>query len=129
MSRREAIKAAVLEMIEEVVGEDRDGGPLPEIKDTDLLVDHLGLRSLHLARITAMLEVELDLDPFSELVPITSIRTVDDLYRAYDIAAEGGTAADFAPAPADAPTAAGMAAGRSAAQRVRALRSKARDQA
>ncbi|WP_405579626.1 hypothetical protein [Streptomyces sp. NBC_01092] len=120
MSRREAIKAVVLDMVEEVTGEPR------EVGGGDLLVDQLGLRSLHLARITAILEVELGLDPFSELVPITGIRTLDDLYRAYDLAAGDiapSAAAPVSDAPEPAPT------GRAAALRARELRTRARDEA
>ncbi|MFC9606483.1 hypothetical protein ACFTTN_23885 [Streptomyces niveus] len=131
MSRRETIKAVVSEMVEEAAGEPRD------FDDTELLVDQLGLRSLHLARITALLEVELDLDPFAELVPITGIRTVEDLYRAYDLAADppagGSGAPDAAPAaPGAAPAAPGTTplppatTAREAALRARELRTRAR---
>ncbi|WP_381800536.1 hypothetical protein [Streptomyces niveus] len=124
MSRRETIKAVVSEMVEEVAGEPRD------FDDTELLVDQLGLRSLHLARITALLEVELDLDPFAELVPITGIRTVEDLYRAYDLAADapagGAEAPDAAPAaPGTTPVPPATTA-REAALRARELRTRAR---
>lgn len=57
-----------------------------DITDATPLVDDLGLKSLHIARVLAMLELELDLDndPFvSGDVPITSIRTVGDLCDAY----------------------------------------------
>lgn len=53
------------------------------IRDQDALVDNLGFKSLDLARIIAILELKLDLDPFAELVSITSIRTVGDLCAAY----------------------------------------------
>ncbi|MGB0384783.1 MAG: acyl carrier protein [Ardenticatenaceae bacterium] len=53
------------------------------IHDQDALVDNLGLKSLDLARMIAILELKLDLDPFAELVSITSIRTVGDLCAAY----------------------------------------------
>ncbi len=47
------------------------------------LVDGLGFSSLDLARIVAMLELKLEVDPFARLVPITSVRTVGDLHKAY----------------------------------------------
>jgi|APMI01.1.fsa_nt_gi acyl carrier protein len=54
------------------------------IADDARLVDDLGLKSLHIARVLALLELELDRDPFvSGDVPITSIRTVGDLCDAY----------------------------------------------
>ena len=47
------------------------------------LVEDLGLTSLDLARIIAKLELKLGVDPFSSLVPVTSIRTAGDLCAAY----------------------------------------------
>lgn len=55
-----------------------------EITDSSRLIDDLGLKSLHIARILAMLELELDYDPFgSGTVPITGVQTVRDLCAAY----------------------------------------------
>ena len=58
--------------------------PVTEIHDRATLVDELGLKSLDLARVVAILELKLELDPFAELVAITSIRTVGDLCAAYE---------------------------------------------
>ena len=44
---------------------------------------HLGLTSLDLAFLVAELDAQLGVDPFARLVSITSVRTVDDLVRAY----------------------------------------------
>jgi len=70
--------AALLEIVNEVAG------PVEHLDPDRLLVDQLGLESLHLARLVAVLELELDTDPFSDEVPITSVRTVGDLLQAYD---------------------------------------------
>ncbi|MFK0253891.1 acyl carrier protein [Streptomyces sp. NPDC090445] len=78
MDRHKVIKATVLEIVNEV------GGPCDRVDESQLLVDQLGLSSLHLARIVAVLELELGVDPFSEQVSITSVRTVGDLMRVYD---------------------------------------------
>jgi hypothetical protein len=56
-----------------------------QLADADSLVDEIGLRSLHIARILAILEMKLGLDPFaSGDLPVTSIRTVGNLCAAYD---------------------------------------------
>lgn len=81
--RHATIRAVLLDIVNEVAG------PCEHLSDDQSLVDQLGLSSLHLARIVAVLELELDIDPFSELVPITSVRTVGDLIRVYDLAATG----------------------------------------
>jgi hypothetical protein len=47
------------------------------------LTDDLGLTSLDLARILAVLELELGVDPFAGLVAITDVRTLGDLCVAY----------------------------------------------
>ncbi|WP_328872917.1 hypothetical protein OHT76_24000 [Streptomyces sp. NBC_00287] len=82
MNRRETVKAVLLEIVNEVAEpvENR----VEELDEDHLLVDQLGLTSLHLARLVAVLELELDTDPFSDEVPITSVRTVGDLLEAYD---------------------------------------------
>lgn len=54
------------------------------IADDAKLSDTLGLKSMDLAQIVLTLEDELDADPFRE-IPITSIRTVGDLVRAYAV--------------------------------------------
>lgn len=78
MNRRETVMAALLEIVAEVAG------PVEHLDEDQLLVDQLGLESLHLARLVAVLELELDTDPFSDEVPITGVRTVGDLLQAYD---------------------------------------------
>jgi acyl carrier protein len=50
---------------------------------TDKLSETLGLSSLDLAVLVAELEAELRVDPFAKLVSITSIRSVEDLVKAY----------------------------------------------
>ena len=54
-----------------------------EIKPRMRFIQDVGLKSLDMARIIALLEAEYPYDPFAELVPITSIRTIDDLAGAY----------------------------------------------
>ncbi len=58
-------------------------GELRTLRGSDNLNFALGLSSLDLATLVAQLEVELGFDPFTKSVAITSIRTVDDLVRAY----------------------------------------------
>lgn len=56
---------------------------LPPLAKEQLLTADLGLKSLDLAHLIALLESRLEADPFSAWVPITSIRTVGDLCEAY----------------------------------------------
>jgi acyl carrier protein len=58
---------------------------LSELQAEQELVHHLGLRSMDLARILAMLELRLDADPFAELIAVTSVRTVGDVVNAYQM--------------------------------------------
>jgi acyl carrier protein len=53
------------------------------LSGTDKLSATLGLSSLDLAVLVAELEAEFGVDPFAKLVSITSIRSVEDLVRAY----------------------------------------------
>jgi acyl carrier protein len=59
------------------------GRVLDSIRGESSLVRDLGFESLDLARIIAILYMKLQADPFSRLVPITSVRTVGDLQAAY----------------------------------------------
>jgi hypothetical protein len=56
---------------------------LPPLEKSQTLTYDLGLRSLDLAQLVATLELELHADPFAQLVPITSVRTVGDVCEAY----------------------------------------------
>ncbi len=82
------------------------GLTLPPLERHHTLTYDLGLRSLDLAQIVATLEMMLGADPFAQLVPITSVRTVGDLFDAYALALRGSAG----------PTAA-IDAGRAAARR------------
>jgi acyl carrier protein len=74
------IRQTIHRVITEIV--ERNGRPAPAFGDDDLLVD-TGLASLDLAALIARLERVWRVDPFLEAVPITEIRTVGDLCRAY----------------------------------------------
>lgn len=64
---------------------EEEGVQLGTISDNSALIDNLGFRSLHIARILAILEIQFSYDPFaSGDVPITSLRTVGDLCAAYE---------------------------------------------
>ncbi|MGA7488427.1 MAG: acyl carrier protein [Xanthobacteraceae bacterium] len=58
-------------------------GEVGRLSGTDKLNATLGLSSLDLAFLVADLEAELGVDPFAKLVSITSVRSVEDLVRAY----------------------------------------------
>jgi acyl carrier protein len=58
-------------------------GEVARLSGTEKLTATLGLSSLDLAFLVAELEAELGVDPFAKLVSITSVRTVEDLVRAY----------------------------------------------
>ena len=59
------------------------GSDVPVIHGADSLNGVLGLSSLDLAIVVAELESALGVDPFSKIVSITSVRSVDDLVEAY----------------------------------------------
>jgi len=69
----ERIRAILAERAEEVA----------HLSGTEKLSATLGLSSLDLALLVAELEAQLGVDPFAKLVSITSVRSVDDLVRAY----------------------------------------------
>jgi acyl carrier protein len=84
---RSVIHGKIRSVLEERFGEARAfSGP-------DKLSATLGLSSLDLALLVADLEAELGVDPFAKLVSITSVRSVEDLERAYQDAVFPGTRA------------------------------------
>jgi acyl carrier protein len=72
-----AVRDQVALLLDEKELPARDFGP------DDRLNTDLGLTSLDLASLVAALEMKLQADPFQELVPITSVRTIGDLEAAY----------------------------------------------
>ncbi len=77
----QAIERMIHEAILHILDE-RDEGPR-DITDAAMLHADLGLGSLDLAQLVAVLESQLQADPFEHLVAITEMRTVGDLCRAY----------------------------------------------
>jgi acyl carrier protein len=76
------VKSVVHEVLKSVAEE--ESLSVTEIRGDEKLVEDLGFRSLTMARILAILEARLGVDPFSNAVAVTSIRTVDDLCGAYE---------------------------------------------
>jgi acyl carrier protein len=74
---RTVIHGKIRAVLKERFGEERS------FSGADKLAATLGLSSLDLAFLVADLEAELGVDPFARLVSITSVRSVDDLERAY----------------------------------------------
>jgi acyl carrier protein len=73
----EQVRGAVLKVARQ------RGATLNQVENHQHWTVDLGLRSLDLAQVVALLERQTGIDPFAELVPITSIRTVGDLCQAY----------------------------------------------
>ena len=57
---------------------------LTEVSLQHTLIADLGLSSLDLAELVALLEMKTGKDPFSNDVSISTVKTVGDLCRAYD---------------------------------------------
>ena len=79
----EKVHSAVLEVVA------RKDPKRTTVANADLLNADLSLDSLELAEIIVRLETQLEVDPFAEMVSVTSLRTMGDLLRAYADALEG----------------------------------------
>ena len=75
------IESIVHERIRALLAE--RAGEVGRLSGSEKLSATLGLSSLDLALLVAELEAQLGVDPFAKLVSITSVRSVDDLVRAY----------------------------------------------
>ena len=82
-------RRTILAVLEEV-GRDRSIEPAAFLPQSGLV--DMGFKSIDLARVLALAEIRLGVDPF-ETRPITDIRTVGDLCRAYEDALAGRPAA------------------------------------
>jgi acyl carrier protein len=85
------VRAMIHEVLRDVAEEEQAS---TDIRDDAKLVEDLGFRSLSMARILAILEGRLNVDPFSQHVAVTSIRTVDDLCAAYEKCLAGASATE-----------------------------------
>jgi acyl carrier protein len=119
------VKEAILRVLRGVV---REKSPeIETIAPDQALVEDLGLTSLDLARIIAKLELKLGVDPFSSLVPVTSIRTAGDLCAAYaKCFVEDDASAEAEDAAADAAVEPTSPRGKSGLDSQKSLRQKAR---
>lgn len=83
------VRAVIYEVLRDVAEEEQAS---TDLRDDAKLVEDLGFRSLTMARILAILEGRLNVDPFSQQVAVTSIRTVQDLCSAYENCLAGAPA-------------------------------------
>lgn len=77
MQVRETIRAA----IEEIMANNNRTGV---IEDTSAIVGDLGFVSLDVAELIAVLEMELDVDPFTDGVSLMDVRTFGDFCTVYE---------------------------------------------
>jgi len=75
------LERAIHEAVLEVARQRRDD--LKAVAEDQRLTEDLGLGSLDLAQLVAMLEIRLGLDPFSTQTSVAAVRTVGDLCAAY----------------------------------------------
>ena len=80
----QSIESVIEEQIHIILEE--KSRPVRKLSSANKLNDTLGLSSLDLAILVSELELAFDADPFAELVPITSIRTIGDLVNSYRLA-------------------------------------------
>lgn len=66
----------------------RNGYKPVELKDEFGIVRDLGFSSLDVAELIALLEMELDVDPFAEGVSIMDIHTIGELHEVYALSLE-----------------------------------------
>ena len=77
MRVREIIKEAIQEIMEH-------NARTSAIDDSSEIVKDLGFTSLDVAELVAVLEMELDVDPFSDGVSLMEVRTYGDFCAVYE---------------------------------------------
>ena len=73
------IKQEVLKIVHETT----ETLALEDLKESDDLSENLGLQSIDWARLLAILEIKLDLNPFAQMMSVTDVRTLGDFINAY----------------------------------------------
>ncbi len=76
------IKRKIKTVIQEIV--DENGLQQRNILDDSFIVRDLGFTSLDVAELIAVLEMELDADPFSNGVSLMDVRTYGELCAVYE---------------------------------------------
>lgn len=77
MKVRETIREAIQDILQ---SNSRNG----VIEDSSEIVKDLGFKSLDVAELVAVLEMELDVDPFSDGVSLMEVRTYGDFCKVYE---------------------------------------------
>ncbi len=95
------IESAIHEVIFHII--EQKGETVAKLDNASSLANDLGFESLDLAQLVSMLEMRVDIDPFSRDIAITSIRTVGDLRNAYCQFAEPSGEKCFSTRPRLAP--------------------------
>lgn len=78
---RDIIKTAIAEIM-------ANNGRNGMIEDTSKIVQDLGFTSLDVAELVAVLEMELEVDPFSNGVSLMDVRTYGDFCTVYENACQ-----------------------------------------
>lgn len=86
------VRSVIIEEVRDVLS--GHGHAVESIDDDSKLNANLGMTSLNLATLVAQLEQKLGIDPFAEMVSITSVRTIGDLVGAYVSCLNGETGND-----------------------------------
>ncbi len=76
---------SIFEKVKETVNEIKqlNGADSVEVTMESRIVHDLGFKSLDVAQLIAMLEVEFGKDPFSEGASLAEVMTIEDLCRLY----------------------------------------------
>jgi acyl carrier protein len=75
------VRTIIKESIEEIM---ENNARKRAIEDSSEIVKDLGFRSLDVAELVAVLEMELDVDPFSDGVSLMDVRTYGDFCAVYE---------------------------------------------
>ena len=82
MNVRETINAALQEIMQ-------NNARVRPVEDASEIVKDLGFSSLDVAELIAVLEMELEVDPFSDGVSLMEVRTCGDFCAVYEKACQG----------------------------------------
>jgi len=77
----EQVKKVINNAIQQI--QEQKSYPVANLRDDLRIIDDLGFSSLDIAQLIAYLEMELNVDPYANGALISSINTVESLYKLY----------------------------------------------
>jgi acyl carrier protein len=73
----------VAEIVRSILSQKKNAREIADLSENMNLIGEIGLNSLDMAQLVTSLELEFDVDPFSDGVTVADLQTVGNIVRVY----------------------------------------------